>query len=481
MGKRSKQEIDISNFLPEAVFSNIISWLPVKEAVRTSVLVKSWKHAWKYVTRLDLDPASISEPNVECVKRDSQNGKELTPTRSSRKDLILCTNLYTSIIQSIQDEVIHSQIVHFPININSGELEKWVKELLMGKKTISLSLKCYENSIAGIDYGHLGLCPGIFSPLECLELTCYRLFDTSPFQSCEKLRILKLSSLVLGSESITEICSFCKSLEELSILHCHGFPKVEIFSRNLKFLELRCLNIDYINISAEALTTLILYKVYCRWSSIGIDAPRVTELQAYCSVEGASQEYRETYLSQEKLLERCTRFLSCHDYERSHLLYSSQIGYISAFRNMQVLSTSLDLNNIRHAILLSYIFRVCFQLRRLDITVEVRDPFKVGKLCYPEHLFWERKGISDCIACCLRAVTIQNFRGEVLEMKDNCYPELVVISQELYECFSSDITPFPHSRRTSIASEKRTTIASQKKTTIPQRKKRIRHAVVTWF
>ncbi|KAL8127277.1 hypothetical protein AgCh_014259 [Apium graveolens] len=339
--KRSKQEIDISNFLPEAVFSNIISWLPVKEAVRTSVLVKSWKYAWKYVMRLDLDPASISEQNVELAKRESQNGKELTPIRRSREYLMRCTELYTSVIQSIKDEVTHSQIVHFSTNINSGELEKWVEELLMRKKVRALSLKCFENAIIGIDYNveHLGLCAGIFSSLECLELTSYRLLDTSPFQSCERLRTLKLSGLVLG----------------------------------------------------------------------------VAELQAYCSAEGASQELRESYLTQEKLLERCTGFLSC--YERSHPLYSCRMGYVSAFHNLQVLSTSLDLNDIRQAILLSYIFRVCFQLKRLDITVEVRDLCKVGKLCHPEHLFWEKKGISDCIACCLRAVTVQNFRGQVLEIE----------------------------------------------------------------
>ncbi|KAL8127297.1 hypothetical protein AgCh_014273 [Apium graveolens] len=109
----NNQDIDISNILPEAVFSNIVSCLPVKEAARTSVLVKRWKHAWKYVTRLDLDPESIKKPYEKCVRGDSQEGQKLTPTRGSREEIERCT----------------------------------------------------------------------------------RLFNTSPFQSCEKLRILKLSSL----------------------------------------------------------------------------------------------------------------------------------------------------------------------------------------------------------------------------------------------------------------------------------------------
>ncbi|KAL8127296.1 uncharacterized protein LOC141721301 [Apium graveolens] len=536
----NNQDIDISNILPEAVFSNIVSCLPVKEAARTSVLVKRWKHAWKYVTRLDLDPESIKTPYEKRVRGDSQEGQKLTPTRGSREEIERCTRSYTSIIRSIQNEITNCQIVHFPINVDDGDLKQWVNELLMKKKLTALSLKCYDNLITDGEKSlkPLELNPGIFSSLECLELTWYRLFNTSPFQSCEKLRILKLSSLVLGSKSIKKIFSLCKSLEEFSMFDCHGFSELKFFSRNLKFLELRCLHLKNINISskalttlildriscrwssviinapsvtdlqaycnldivgvhkilltckkllntstfqsceklrilklsrmglgtesftevfslcknleefsmvdcpiseleissqnlkilelrclhlkniiisAEALSTLILYEISCNWSSVVIDAPRVTDLQAYCNVEGVGGKFKEMYLSQEKLLERCTGFLSCH--ERSHPLYSSQMGYISAFRNLQELSTSLDLNDIRHTILLSYIFRVCSQLKRLDITVEVRDPCKVGNLYYPEHLFWEKKESFDCISNCLRAVSIQNFRGEVLEME----------------------------------------------------------------
>ncbi|KAL8127299.1 uncharacterized protein LOC141721303 [Apium graveolens] len=536
----NKQDIDISSILPDAVFTNIVSWLPVKEAARTSILVKRWKHAWKYVTRLDLDPESISEPYVERVEGDSQEGQKLTPTRRSRADLERSTRSYTSIIRSIQDEITCCQIFHFPINVDGGDFKKWVEELLMKKNVKALSLKCYGNlfTVGENSSKPLELNPGIFSSLECLELTYYRLFNTSPFESCEKLRILKLSNLVLGRNSITEIFSLCKSLEEFSMLYCQAISELEISSRNLKFLELRCLHLNNINISSEALTTLILYRISCRWSSVVInapsvtdlqaycnfdivgfdeilltckkllntslfqsceklrilklsslvlsgnsitkifslcksleefsmlncqaileleissrnlkilelrclhlkniivsaealstlilyqiscewssvviDAPRVTDLQAYCNVEHVGDKFK-MYLSPEKLLERCTGFLSCH--ERSHPLYSSQMGYVSAFRNLQELSTSLDLNDIRHTILLSYIFRVCSQLKRLDITVEVRDPCKVGNLYYPEHLFWEKKESFDCISNCLRAVSIQNFRGEVLEME----------------------------------------------------------------
>ncbi|KAL8127298.1 uncharacterized protein LOC141721302 [Apium graveolens] len=290
----------------------------------------------------------------------------------------------------------------------------------------------------------------------------------------------------LGRESFTEVFSLCKNLEEFSMVHC-PISELEISSQNLKILELRCMHLKNIIISAEALSTLILYQISCKWSSVVIDTPRVTDLQAYCNVEGVGGKFKEMYLSQEKLLEHCTGFLSCH--ERSLPLYSSQMGYVSAFRNLQELSTSLDLNGIRHTILLSYIFRVCSQLKRLDITVEVRDPCKVGNLYYPEHLFWEKKESFDCISNCLRAVSIQNFRGEVLEMEFVRY--VITRAQRMRrvtvrcadDCTAEEVTAtrnlllFPKSSMdVSVIIEPPTPTAGE--VALPPKKRRMSHVVV---
>ena len=41
--------------LPEPLVSHILSFLPTKDAVRTSVLSKKWQFRWTFITKLDLD------------------------------------------------------------------------------------------------------------------------------------------------------------------------------------------------------------------------------------------------------------------------------------------------------------------------------------------------------------------------------------------------------------------------------------------
>ncbi|BAT93199.1 hypothetical protein VIGAN_07212500 [Vigna angularis var. angularis] len=46
---------DTMSKLPEPLISRILSFLPTKDAVRTSVLSKKWFFRWTFITRLDFD------------------------------------------------------------------------------------------------------------------------------------------------------------------------------------------------------------------------------------------------------------------------------------------------------------------------------------------------------------------------------------------------------------------------------------------
>jgi hypothetical protein len=46
---------DLTNNLPESLISHILSFLPTKDAARTSVLSKKWMYRWISITKLDLD------------------------------------------------------------------------------------------------------------------------------------------------------------------------------------------------------------------------------------------------------------------------------------------------------------------------------------------------------------------------------------------------------------------------------------------
>ncbi|WVZ01576.1 hypothetical protein V8G54_027645 [Vigna mungo] len=53
--KKMINDEDTMSKLPEPLISRILSFLPTKDAVRTSVLSKKWLFCWTFITRLDLD------------------------------------------------------------------------------------------------------------------------------------------------------------------------------------------------------------------------------------------------------------------------------------------------------------------------------------------------------------------------------------------------------------------------------------------
>lgn len=445
-----KQDLDRISGLPESILSQIISQLPVDEVVRTSVLAKRWKDSWKYVTRLDINPMKMVKSWRVFVKRDLLDDDEPFDFSGLTNSLFRATGLITSIIQSIQNEVTHCRTVHFPINIISGELQEWVEKLVKRKSFKTLALTCEDVRSLG-EVTSLELPPGIFGAIQSLELDHYPLFDLTPFQNCDKLQILKLRRVDSNNSFLSGILFYCKDLKELSLRGCSGFTELHICSRNLKTLELRFLCIDKINISTEALTTLILDTITCFRKFVIINAPRVAEFRAYCRAKGWKKNQDvdvKICLDAEELLERFGGFLSCH--EGFNPIYAYRLGYISPFKNLQVLSTSLDLNDIRHAILLSYIFRVCFLLEVLDITVEVRDETILNQcsgscLYYPEHLFWEKKEVFDSISKYLRVVSVQKFSGKVLEMEFLKYvirsaPRMLRITIKCDKCCTTEET-----------------------------------------
>jgi len=67
--KRKKGE-DIISKLPESLITCILSSLPLKDAVRTSVLSKKWLLRWTSITKLELDDIVFHYP-----KKKKTSGK----------------------------------------------------------------------------------------------------------------------------------------------------------------------------------------------------------------------------------------------------------------------------------------------------------------------------------------------------------------------------------------------------------------------
>jgi len=81
--------------------------------------------------------------------------------------------------------------------------------------------------------------------------------------SGENLKILKLKKMDLQSETINEILKKCLGLEKFSLIESNGFDVLKIKNPNLKFLELKWLNVEEIDIYIEGLQVVVIDSLIC--------------------------------------------------------------------------------------------------------------------------------------------------------------------------------------------------------------------------
>ncbi|KAK7324475.1 hypothetical protein VNO77_28044 [Canavalia gladiata] len=90
---------DIVSKLPKSFISHILSFLPTKDAVRTSVLSKKWIYRWTSITNLDLDDSVFYSPKrktggKQCFVNFVYRALLLTKSSSVESFSLVITNKY---------------------------------------------------------------------------------------------------------------------------------------------------------------------------------------------------------------------------------------------------------------------------------------------------------------------------------------------------------------------------------------------------
>ncbi|XP_059644836.1 F-box/LRR-repeat protein At4g14103-like [Cornus florida] len=250
-GRFKKVEVeeneDIISNLPSCLMDHILSFLPTKYAVATSVLSTKWKYLWTSITNLDFDDELLVEP--------------INPQECTEQKL---RSVEMSFINFIDRVLLHniSYLHTFRLRCTRSYDVSHLNVLV----TTVLARKLHELHLFFQMEYYNGLAREVFTctNLEVLELVGRFVLNVPTLVCLQNLKILLINKLGFSDdESIHRLLSGCPLLEELSIKRC-----------DLK-------NISVLCISAPALKSLV---INC-WSKGGyklvLNTPNLQDLEYY--------------------------------------------------------------------------------------------------------------------------------------------------------------------------------------------------------
>lgn len=202
----------ISN-LPNDVAQHILSYLPIHEAVRTSVLSSNWRFKWAMLPSLVFDNQldDRSRRHIESVV-DQVLLLHLGPVDTFK----------LSMREHISNSAISQWILHLSRNsIKQLILKSWNGNHASGRASpiSSLLFSCRD--------------------LTHLELYNFMLKPPSTFKGFGMLKSLAIKKVTLVQHDLEKIIVLCPLLERMTLLDLEGITHLRIEAPNLQFLKLR--------------------------------------------------------------------------------------------------------------------------------------------------------------------------------------------------------------------------------------------------
>ncbi|KAF8407742.1 hypothetical protein HHK36_006877 [Tetracentron sinense] len=196
---------DIISNLPKHVIETILVHLPIRDAVRTSVLSHKWRYKWDTIPELVFDDNSIEDGTIRIDK---------------------LVNFIDRVL------LLHRGPVHkfhlFTSFLNDSLIDSWI--LFLSRNGIKeLSLKFQGEKLYKVPYSFFS-CQAISH----LNLFSCVLKPPSVFKGFSLVKSLNLEKVTLSNEVFESIMSNCMVLERLRLTNLNGCTHLKIRGLNLQ-------------------------------------------------------------------------------------------------------------------------------------------------------------------------------------------------------------------------------------------------------
>ncbi|KAL6629698.1 hypothetical protein ACP70R_029463 [Stipagrostis hirtigluma subsp. patula] len=240
---RSKEELQLQlRDLPLDILSNIISRVPIRDAIRTSILSSQWKYVWCDDTNLTFSHYTLRR---DC-ERTSPYGYRLIDVQEfiARVDSVLQQHSGTGVDRMEVSRALHSK--------HADHIDRWVKFAIVSKtkelilhlsdrNRLSLSNNMASELVRAEAYNFPCdlFCDSNGSHIRGLQLTNVSLNLPPNFNGFRNLQRLSMVHVNITEEHVEYLLSKCNLLEFLEIACCRKLAGIRTLHpmNQLKYLQ----------------------------------------------------------------------------------------------------------------------------------------------------------------------------------------------------------------------------------------------------
>ncbi|KAI3423460.1 F-box domain-containing protein [Psidium guajava] len=205
---------DLISDLPQSILESILTRLPIRDAVKTSILSTKWRYKWTSITELVFDDKCVSSYHNESIIEGSLV-----------KFITRALFLHQGPINKFQVSTCHLK--------SCPDIDQWILFLSRSSDVRELILKLGED-----EWVRVPSCLFSCKKLTRLELSCCELDPPPCFKGFLCLRSLSLHRVLVAADAIENLIWNCPLLENLALSYFDDSLAITIRAPNLKQLYL---------------------------------------------------------------------------------------------------------------------------------------------------------------------------------------------------------------------------------------------------